>query len=192
MELKPSEVLQMVAQVFDAMKIPYMVGGAFASITYGTHRTTQDVDFVADIRPSQVAALVDALKDDFYIDADAVGEAIRHRRMFNAIHYDTSFKVDVYPLKKGAYDRVQFERRRSCTLKEAPGPEIMMASPEDTVVKKLEWYKMGQCISERQWRDVIGVMKVQGEALDLAYMRKWAEYLGISDLLEEALSEAGL
>ena len=192
MELKPSEVVKAVVGVLDALKIPYMVGGSFASIAYGTHRTTEDVDLVVDLDASQVDELTDALKSAFYIDGDAVREALRRRSMFNAIHYETSFKVDFHLRKGDAYDKAQFGRRRVMTLDEAGDCQAMVASAEDTVVKKLQWYKMGQCISERQWRDVIGVMKVQGERLDLDYMRRWAEPLGIGDLLEEALTEAGL
>ena len=192
MERTPGQILEAVAAVLDDLNIPYLVGGSFASIAYGTHRTTQDVDFVVDIRLNQADSLVEALKERFYISDDAVREGIRRRGMFNAIHYETSFKVDFYVLKEGAYDRVQFERRGAATLDETSERMIMMASPEDTVVKKLEWYKLGECISERQWNDVIGVMKVQGERLDEKYMREWADKLGIADLLEKALTEAGL
>ncbi len=100
------------------------------------------------------------------------------------------FKVDVFARKRRPFDQAQFERRTAQVVAIAPERTAYVASPEDTVLTKLEWYRMGGDVSERQWRDALGVLKVQGERLDLAYLRRWATALEVADLLEKALIAA--
>lgn len=180
-----------VVEALEALGVPYLVGGSVASSAYGLARSTLDVDLVADLRQEHVQSLVSRLRDRYYIDEEMIREAIHHRSCFNLIHLDTMLKVDIFVLKSRDYDRTAFGKRRRDTLSEAPDARTYyLASPEDTILNKLEWYRMGDHVSDRQWNDVIGVLKVQHDQLDRSYLQRWAEELGLADLLERALEEA--
>jgi hypothetical protein len=180
-----------VIDVFEQLGINYHVGGSVASSIYGIPRTTLDADIVADIRPEYVHPLVKKLKPDYYIDEDSVRDAIRRRSSFNAIHLNTMLKVDVFIVKTRSFDQEAVRRTQQRILEENNRP-VYLASPEDVILNKLEWYKMGGGVSDRQWNDILGVLKVQGTALDFAYLRKWASALDVADLLDRALEDAGL
>ena len=185
-------VLQKVVQAFDALGIVYLVGGSMASAVYGEFRATQDVDLVAGVREEHVVSLVAALSAEFYVDADLIRQAIEQESSFNLIHLATMFKADVFIRKRGAWTDEEFARRRRI---EYPSDEVSasvyVASPEDTVLQKLLWYHLGGGVSDRQWNDVQGVLKVQAGALDENYLRHWAAYLNLTDLLNDALMDAG-
>ncbi|HEX6799638.1 MAG TPA: hypothetical protein VF116_18160 [Ktedonobacterales bacterium] len=188
----PENIRPAVAPVIaalDELGIAYYIGGSLASSLHGIPRSTMDVDLVAMLQPGQVGALLDKLQDQYYVDEQTVREAIQHHSSFNLIHFDTSLKVDIFVLKPRDYDQEAFRRRAHG---EGPEGALTWATPEDTVLAKLEWYRLGGETSERQWLDVLGVMKVQAEALDLAYLRHWAPELGVADLLARALVDAGL
>jgi hypothetical protein len=186
------EVALKVTRVFERLGITYHIGGALASSAFGVARTTLDVDIVADIKSEQAHALAEFLKEEFYVDSDTILEAIQKQSSFNLIHLETLFKVDVFPLKGRSFDRQAFSRRSLRVVSEEPLRQLYFPAPEDVILVKLEWYKAGGEISERQWKDVLGVLKVQGSQLDMAYLSKWAKELNISDLLKKAFDEAGV
>ncbi len=181
-------VTERVAQALEALQIAYLIGGSMASTAYGRIRATMDVDMVADLSVDQVDALVADLSDEFYADADMIRQAIIHSSSFNLIHLSTMFKVDIFVAKDRPFDRQQLARRLPQSL-ETSEYLVHIASPEDVILAKLEWYRMGGEVSERQWRDIQGVLDVQGDRLDRAYMQKWAVELDVADLLDRALSE---
>ncbi len=185
------DVLLPVVEALEQIGIPYVIGGSVASSSWGFPRSTNDADVVADIKPEQVAPLVALLNEDFYMDAQAIHEAIRRRGTFNIIHYETVFKVDIFIRKDTPFADAEFAHARPRTLNESSTRLVTMSSPENTVLHKLLWYQMGGGISERQWLDVLAVLKVRGPELDQIYMREWAERLGVTPLLDQALSEAG-
>lgn len=169
----------------------YYVGGSVASSAYGYSRSTVDADLVADLAPPHATPLFEALQSDYYISLPAVTQAIAERSSFNVIHLATSFKVDVFVLKARQYDRIVLNRAHEDSLdEERPSERFLIASPEDVVLAKLEWFRLGEETSQQQWRDVLGVLKVQAGALDVPYMRRWASELGVADLLEKALDQA--
>ena len=181
-----------VVEALEALGVAYHIGGSVASSAQGIARTTLDVDLIADIQFEHVQPLVQRLAEGYYVDGDMITEAIQRRACFNVIHLETMLKVDVFVLKDRSYDRQAFQRRYADTLEDVPGARIFyLASPEDTVLNKLEWYRMGDEVSERQWLDVLGVIKVQADSLDLGYLRRWAAQLDLADLLQRALDEAG-
>jgi hypothetical protein len=188
------EILAVLAPIVEALEelgVAYHIGGSVASSVYGIPRLTIDADLVADLRLEHVRPLVKQLEVEYYIDADAVRDAIRRRSSFNAIHLDTILKFTVFIPKTRPFDQEELRRIRQEVLAEGTRP-FYMASPEDTILNKLEWYRMGGEVSTSQWNDILGVLKVQGTALDMAYMQRWTKALQVTDLLERALVEAGM
>lgn len=182
----------LVTDVFEQMNIPYAIGGSFASSLYGVMRATMDVDIVADLRLEHIPQFVAVLSPIFYADDEMIREAIEHRSSFNLIHYETAFKVDVFIPKLRDFDRMQLERREVSIIATDPERCVFLTSAEDIILAKLEWYRMGDQVSDRQWRDILGVMKVQSGALDFDYLRRWARLLKVDDLLERARTESGV
>lgn len=178
-----------IIHAFEQLGVSYYIGGSVASTVYGIPRTTLDADIIAELRPEHAHPLVLQLQDQYYIDEDAVKDAIRHRFSFNAIHLATMLKIDVYLPKMRPFDQ---EIRRRTQQKLLEEHLFSFASPEDTVLTKLEWYRMGGEVSERQWNDLLGVLKLQGKNLDFAYLRRWAISLQVADLLDRACEDAGL
>jgi len=184
---EPLVVVAKLARVFDALQIRYLVGGSVASSVYGIPRATQDVDLVADIKLPHVAAITSALTGEFYVDADMIREAIQRQASFNVIHLATMFKADVFILKGDLWSSEEMTRARAEEF-DVPGGKLAVrfASPEDTLLHKLVWYKLGNQISDRQWGDILGVLKVQGDLLDSEYLDRWAPVLDVADLLRRA------
>ena len=157
---------------------------------YGIPRATQDVDLVADLNVSHVDAMVNALAGEFYIDADMIRDAIKRRASFNVVHLGTRFKADVFILQQDSWSREEMARARTEHFDMPEGRvAVSFASPEDTLLHKMIWYKLGNQISDRQWGDIMGVFKVQGEALDQEYLELWAPLLDVSALLLRARKE---
>ncbi len=186
MTASPADAVARVLEALDRMEIPYLAGESVASSVHGISRPTLDLDIVADLRAEQVDELVALLQPDFYADPAMIREALERKRSFNVIHYQTSFKVDVFPLRDDDYSRLSFGRRR---FEKCLSFGCAVATAEDTILRKLEWYRAGGETSERQWNDLRGVLKVSGPRLDLGYLREWAPYLKVDDLLERLLGE---
>ena len=190
-----TEALAVTFRVVDALTglgVDYLVGGSLASSLHGIPRATQDVDVVAALRHEHVAPLVAALEHEFYIDAEMIHDAIGHRSSFNVIFLESMFKVDVFVLGDTNAARAEMERRQSVTVTSKPPRTLVVASPEDIVLQKLWWYKLGGGVSDRQWNDVLGVLKVRGSQLDREYLQRGAEEMTVGDLLLRALEDAGL
>ncbi len=191
---EPLQVTLKVVNAFEKLDIPYLIGGSLAAAVHGIVRATMDSDLVADIEPSQIAHLVTLLKDEFYIDDEMILDAIQHTSSFNLIHLETAFKVDVFILKRRPFDLKQMERRIYQTVGDEPREEAYFSTAEDIILAKLEWFRKGGETSERQWRDILGVLDVQGERLDFEYLHRWAGSRDIEDLLNRAIqaSKSGL
>jgi hypothetical protein len=187
---EPIEVTLKVTDVFEKLGLPYLIAGSLASTLYGMVRTTQDSDIVAEMRPEHVDPFVSALQDEFYIDEQMIAESIEHNSSFNIIHRETMFKVDVFIPRPRPFLQAQLDRAQRQTFSLETKMSAKFASPEDTILSKLEWYQMGGEVSDRQWRDISGVLKTQAGELDVEYLRKWAAELQVTDLLERALKES--
>jgi hypothetical protein len=187
---EPIAVTTLVTDALENLGVTYAIGGSLASAVHGVMRATMDADLVADLQMEHIEPLAQALGDAFYADVEMMREAVRHHSSFNVIHLDTMFKVDVFVAKPREFDRSQLARRQSYILSEDPPHHAYITSAEDIVLAKMEWYHIGGRTSDRQWRDVLGVMKVQQNQLDHSYLRHMATTLGVSDLLEQALDEA--
>ncbi len=192
--MKPPDIIEIslkVIRVFEKLGIAYHIGGSLASSAFGVARATLDVDIVADIKWEQASPIEESLKEEFYVDAEMIRDAIEHWSSFNLIHLETMFKVDVFVLKNRPFDMQAFLRRLQKPVSEDSSQQLFFATPEDIILNKLEWYKIGGETSDRQWNDVLGVLKVQMAQLDMIYLKQWAGELSISDLLGKALGEAG-
>lgn len=184
--------LDAVIACFEELGIAYYIGGSVASSAYGIARATMDVDVIANVEPGGVERLVEALETHYYISAEMIREAIRRSTSFNLIHLETMIKIDVFVLKDRPYDSEAFNRRQPDTLDEENPRRFYLSSPEDVVLNKLQWYQEGGRVSEQQWRDVLGVLKVQADAMDVEYLKYWASKLNLTELLNRSFANAGM
>lgn len=180
---------RLVADALEKLGVTYVVCGSLASSVHGMVRTTMDTDLIADLQQEQIIPLVELLEDAFYIDEEMIRSAIQRRSFFNIVHLESMFKVDIFIPRQRLFDRNQLSRRQETNIGEEQ-ISLFILSPEDTVLAKLEWYRMGNEISDRQWRDILGVLMIQEDGLDHPYLRRMADKLGVADLLESALQEA--
>lgn len=189
MQFDPIQVTVTVTTVLEKLGVSYLIGGSLASTLHGMVRTTQDSDILADLKKEHVRPFIHELQADFYIDDEMVTNAVARRSSFNIIHRESMFKIDVFMSRQRSFEKMQFARARRETLSVEPELKAIVSTPEDILLAKLEWYRMGGEVSDRQWRDVIGVLKVQGNALDFDYLHRMAKELQIDDLLNRVLSE---
>lgn len=185
----PVSVLSLVTSALEKLNIRYVVVGSFASSLYGLYRATADIDILADITSEQVGPLHEALKEDFYVDELSMRKAVARGQSFNAIHFETVFKIDFFVASNDEFAAAQLNRRQSRALSPDASDEVYVATAEDTILAKLRWFRAGNESSKNQWNDVLGIISVVRDGLDNAYMRTWAERLGVSDLLDRALDE---
>lgn len=174
-----TELMSVVAAALDGLAIPYFITGSCASISYGEPRLTNDIDIVADISAKQVAPLLEHFPlPEFYVSEDAVREAIALKGQFNIIHPASGLKVDIIISKGSEYDDRQFERRKRMPLSQESAADF--ASPEDVIVMKMEYYRRGG--SEKHLRDITGMLKVSGNAIDREDISRWAKRLGLEEI----------
>jgi hypothetical protein len=187
---EPLAVTLQVIDALDMLNVPYWIGGSLAVAVHGVARSTLDTDLVADLRIEQAELFAGTLEPAFYLDIEMIMDAISRQSSFNIIHRETMFKVDIFILKDRAFDQSQLIRREKQIVTIEPERTADVCTPEDLLLVKLEWFRMGGEVSERQWRDVLGVLKAQSGKLDIAYLRRWAGELNIADLLDRAFAEA--
>lgn len=180
-----------VIRALEELDVPYYIGGSVASSFAGVARSTQDADLIADLRPAHAFGLVRALEGGYYISEERVREAIRDRRSFNLIHLATAFKIDLFVLPDEAFAHQAMARRVALDVR-AVERSLDFCSPEDVVLAKLRWYEQGGRVSDRQWQDLQGILRLRAEHLDRAHLEHWARELGLTELLATAFREAGL
>lgn len=188
----PSELVQALRPVvdeLDRLRVRHYVGGSVASSIHGVGRSTLDVDVVAELDEATSLSLIDVLQSEFYVSKETVLNAVRRRSCFNLIHLATSFKVDVFVSQGREFDRSVQDRAVEDVVGESGSLSAPIATAEDIILLKLEWYRLGNETSERQWSDLTTVAKLQGKQLDREYLRRWADELGVVDLLDRLLSE---
>jgi hypothetical protein len=179
-----------VAQLLEKLGVAYEIGGSLASSLHGVPRSTLDADIVADLTPQTALAFTRELGDEYYQNAEAIVRAVREKRSFNIIHLATMLKIDVFALKDSAFSRAEFARRVRTPFPNATGPLVWVSSPEDIILHKLCWYEAGDKAAQRQYADAVGVLRVASAKLDAAHLARWAETLGVKQLLEQAMLDA--
>jgi hypothetical protein len=174
-----ADFLRRLLVALDRASIGHMIAGSFASTLHGLPRTTQDIDIVIDPTRDSLRAFVSSLSPaEFYVSMDAARDALAWRRMFNVIDMASAWKADLMIRKDRPFSVEEFRRRMPARFW---GVDVHVATPEDTIVAKLEWAKKSGG-SERQLTDVAGILSVRGDALDRAYIQRWADELGVLDL----------
>lgn len=188
----PYEIALLVARRLEALGVPYVIVGSIASTIHGEPRGTLDVDVAILLQPGRASELGAAFERDFFVDRKGLGEALRTGGPATMIHREQHVKVDLDPRPDSGIHAEERRRAHRVRLGEGADSEVSVQSPEDTVLQKLVWYRKGGEVSDRQWRDVQGVLKARHRALELGYLRTWGAELGVADLLERAFREAGL
>ena len=185
----PLSVLSQVTATLEQQNITYVLVGSFASSIHGMYRSTADIDILADIHTEQIRTLFEILQTSFYVDEHAMRDAVAQGRSFNAIHFDSVFKVDIFIAGADEFALTQLKRRQLRKISPEKDDALYVASAEDTVLAKLRWYRAGHETSNTQWNDVLGVLGASGSYLDLEYLHTWASKLGIEDLLQKVLDD---
>ncbi|AKU90979.1 hypothetical protein [Vulgatibacter incomptus] len=182
------DVALRLGSAFERIGAGYFLGGSLASSLQGEPRATNDLDFVVDLRPDQVSALVSALGPDFEVDDEALREAAAQKSSWNIFYLPTALKIDLFIRRSGPFDEEEFTRRRAIEIR--PGHRLFVKSAEDTILRKLLWFRSGGELSSTQWRDVVQVFRISGPELDGDYLARWSAALGVDDLLEKARRES--
>jgi hypothetical protein len=179
------DFLERIIKALDDSNIPYMLSGSVTSSLHGQPRATNDTDIIIDPKQEQLLSFVDSLGSDCYVSKQTVLEAFKNNSMFNIIDVQSAWKADFIIRKNRPYSKQEFEKRQIANVM---GMDLFVVSPEDSVLSKLEWSKGRE--SPTQYNDALGVLIVQADTLDYAYLRKWAAELNVQDALEQLLKEA--
>jgi len=181
------ELMAFVTNVFDELSIPHFITGSCASISYGEPRLTNDIDIVADIAPEKIEKLLARFpQEEFYISEDAVKQALAFKNQFNIIHPSSGLKVDVMIRHNSKFDDSRFCRVRNLNI--TGKNQIAFASPEDVIIKKMEYFKLGG--SEKHLRDITGILRLSGESIDKNYISEWVRILGLEDIWKAIIERA--
>jgi hypothetical protein len=181
------DVALRVAEALEKVGASYFVGGSLASSIDGEPRATNDIDFVIHMAAGKVRELIALLGSDFEIDGDMLRDAILNGRSANIFYLPLVLKIDFFGHPHGPYDESEFSRRRPVVVR--AGRTLMVKAPEDTILRKMLWFRAGGEVSDRQWRDVLGVLRAQRDNLDRDYLRDWAVRLTLVDLLARATAQ---
>ncbi len=184
----PEAVIHRFAALLEAAEVPYMLTGSFASGYHGAPRASQDIDIVIAPTRASLDALLSLLPEDrYYVSRDAAVDAYRRQSLFNVVDFSSGWKVDLICRKGRPFSMTEFDRR---SLRDFVGRRVFLASPEDVLLAKLEWAKLAE--SERQIEDAAGILRVQADGLDRAYVAKWVAELGLGREWERVLTLAAL
>lgn len=185
-------VALIVLDVLDRLGIEHHLGGSYASSIHGTPRQTQDVALVVDLEAATIEPLITALADDFYADDELARLAFARKGSFNVVHLSSGVKIDLFFRGKEPFDHSEFGRAQWLPVEglSNSGRLVRVKTPEDIILRKLQWYRLGGESSDRQWADVLGCLEAQGAHLDRDYLEHWAREIEVIDLLQRAQAES--
>ncbi len=174
-----------VAAAIESVGGQYFVGGSLASSLQGEPRSTNDIDMVVSIPIGKLEAFRGALGTDFEVDLDMLREAFAMRSCANIFYLPSVMKVDVFAVGRSDFDLSEFERKRAVPVLRS-GETLFVKSVEDSIVRKLLWFRDGGEVSDRQWRDIVGLLRINGESLDQVYLERWIQALSLGPLFQRA------
>lgn len=180
-----------IADILEQLKIPYFVGGSLSSTLLGEPRSTQDIDLIVDLKIDSIPLFINAFTPRFYLSEVAIQEGIKNQSLFNLIDTESLSKVDVFILKQHPFNQQEFSRRQKQMVQKNPPKSLYLPTPEDAILQKIIWYKITNN-SDKQWRDILGIIKLQGTKLDRIYLTKWATELKLLPELNLAFNQSGL
>jgi hypothetical protein len=179
-----------VGAVLDELGIDYALGGGLASSLQGEPRSTNDIDLAIRLEPHLIGRLIERLGPEFVADEEGLRDALRRGRAYQAYFLPLVVKIDFFPRGVTAFDRSELARRIRLAVGEHGS--LYVATPEDNLLRKLMWFREGGEVSDRQWRDILGLLRTAPKGLDQKYLDQWAASLGVRDLLERAVLQAGV
>ena len=186
--MEQAELLRRAIGALEALRVPYAVVGSIASMAYGEPRSTNDIDIVIGLMPSQVEALCEAFPaPEYYVSLPAARQALMQGGQFNVIHPASGNKIDFLTPPHNPWGRKQLQRRQRVEI--VPGVIGYTASPDDIIVGKMWYYHEGG--SEKHLRDIAAILQVSDELVDREYVRSWAEQLGLLDIWQAVLTRLG-
>lgn len=186
------QAMRPVVAELNRLGVRYYVGGSIASSSHGAARSTLDIDMVVEVDETSAGYLVTALEAEYYVSKQAALDAVRNRSYFNLIHLATSLKIDLFVSRDREFDRSVQGRAATDMLGDKDPVCARVATAEDIILLKLEWYRLGNESSERQWDDLVQVAKLQAVRLDQAYLQRWAQLMGVADLLARLMIQTEL
>lgn len=182
--MEQSELMRLIVQALESLKIPFMITGSHASAYYGEPRFTRDIDIVAELKEGQVDEFVKFFPvDQFYCDKDMIKTEIKRHGQFNVIHATSGLKIDIILTKETPFSKTEFSRRKRQSL--FSDKDANFASPEDVIIKKMDFYKEGG--SEKHLRDITGILKISGDIIDIDYITQWADRLNLREIWDAVL-----
>lgn len=177
--MEQSDLMRLIVQTLESLEIPYMITGSHASAYYGEPRFTRDIDIVAELKEGQVDAFVKFFPaDEFYCDKDVIKAEIKRQGQFNIIQAASGLKIDIILIKATPFSKTEFSRKKREML--FVDREANFATPEDVIIKKMDFYKEGG--SEKHLRDITGILKISGDIIDRSYISEWTQRLGLTDI----------
>ncbi len=190
MTVSPLELAALVGELLERIDVPWVIGGSVAGSLIGEPRSTLDIDMAIRLTMAQAEPLVRTVEEEFYVSLDMVRSAVEHSSSFNLLHFASAMKVDLFVLGTGELDTRQMDRRQRIQAGGDAPVAVWTTAPDDLVLRKLTWFRAGGEISDRQWRDVVGILTTQGERLDRGSLQQLADQIGVGDLLAQALRDA--
>lgn len=188
--ISPLELAAQVGALLEQIDVPWVIGGSVAGSLIGEPRSTLDIDMAIRLTMSQTEPLVRAVEEEFYVSLDMVRSAVERSSSFNLLHFESAMKVDLFVLGGGELDTRQMDRRQQIQAGEDVPVTVWTTAPDDLVLRKLTWFRAGGEISDRQWRDVVGILTTQGDRIDRTALQHVADAIGVGDLLSRALLDA--
>lgn len=182
--MEQSDLLRYVTGLLEKLGLRYFVTGSVAAMFFGEPRFTNDIDIVVDLKPERIQEFCSEFpQTDFYVSEEAVRRAVKQHSQFNILHPASGLKVDIMIPSASPFNSVRF--LRATRIKPEPDYDAVFSSPEDIILKKMEYYREGG--SDKHLRDIAGILKISADLIDHTYIADWADRLELSEIWDDVL-----